>query len=102
MLATATDVLPRGNGWAYEFKWDGVRALLDVTDRGVRLYSRRGERGHDRLSRAASRRRRHAEDVLLDGEIVAFVDGRPSFEALQSRMHVRSKAEASRLAASSR
>ena len=35
---------------------------------------------------------------MLDGEIVAFVDGRPSFEALQERMHVRDKAEARRLA----
>ena len=32
-------------------------------------------------------------DALLDGEIVAFVDGRPSFERLQPRMHVRARRE---------
>jgi len=32
MLATSALALPRGAGWAYEFKWDGVRALVDVTD----------------------------------------------------------------------
>jgi bifunctional non-homologous end joining protein LigD len=98
MLATATDVLPRGDGWAYEFKWDGVRALMDVGERGVRLHSRRGNEvttAYPELLATAAQ----AGDALLDGEIVAFVDGRPSFEALQSRMHVRSKAEASRHAA---
>jgi bifunctional non-homologous end joining protein LigD len=37
--------------------------------------------------------------VLLDGEIVAFSDGRPDFEALQPRMHVSSADAALRLAA---
>lgn len=96
MLATATDVLPRGTGWAYEFKWDGVRALVDVSERGVHLFSRRGNEvttAYPELVRLAAK----AEDALVDGEIVAFVDGRPSFEALQARMHVRSAAEAKRL-----
>ena len=93
MLATAADVLPRGDGWAYEFKWDGVRALVDVSDRGVRLFSRRG----NEITTAYPELVGHAAgagDALLDGEIVAFVDGRPSFEALQARMHVRAKTEA--------
>lgn len=97
MLATATNLLPRGGGWAYEFKWDGVRALVDVSDRGVRMWSRRGNEvtiAYPELAAQVA----HAEDALLDGEIVAFVDGRPSFEALQSRMHVRSKVDARRLA----
>ena len=38
--------------------------------------------------------------VLLDGEIVAFTDGRPDFEALQPRMHVSSADAAFRLSAS--
>jgi bifunctional non-homologous end joining protein LigD len=37
--------------------------------------------------------------ALLDGEIVAFTDGRPDFEALQPRMHVASADAAFRLAA---
>jgi bifunctional non-homologous end joining protein LigD len=91
MLATSADVLPRGDGWSYEFKWDGVRALYDAG----RLYSRAGNDitlGYPELSGLVE------GDVLLDGEIVAFVDGRPSFEALQERMHVRGKADVLRLA----
>jgi bifunctional non-homologous end joining protein LigD len=98
MLATSVSSLPSGDGWAFEFKWDGVRTLLDATDRGVRLISRAGNDvsgGYPELIAQAA----GVGDALLDGEIVAFVDGRPSFERLQSRMHLRSKAEVARMAA---
>ena len=88
MLATAVTTLPRGDGWAYEFKWDGVRTLLDVGEGGVRLISRAGNDvslGYPEIVAQAA----DVGDALLDGEIVAFVDGRPSFERLQSRMHLR-------------
>jgi bifunctional non-homologous end joining protein LigD len=97
MLATAVTTLPSGDGWAYEFKWDGVRALLDVSDGGVRLQSRAGNDvsgGYPELLAQAD----GIEDALLDGEIVAFDEGRPSFERLQQRMHVRGRADVARLA----
>src|SRR3954469_5342232 len=97
MLATAADVLPRGAGWSFEFKWDGVRALIDVSERGTHLWSRAG----NEITTAYPELVGMAEgtgDALLDGEIVAFVDGRPSFDALQNRMHVRVKKDAHRLA----
>lgn len=96
MLATTTDRLPSGEEWAYEFKWDGVRALLDVTDRGARLTSRLGNDvtgGYPEIVAQAA----DVGDALLDGEIVTFLDGRPSFERLQLRMHVRGKADLARL-----
>jgi bifunctional non-homologous end joining protein LigD len=98
MLATAGR-LPAGDGWAYELKWDGVRASAYLAGgRLLRLVSRTGRditvaypelRG---LGAAAGSRQ-----VVLDGEIVAFDGGRPSFEALQQRMHVTSAAQAARL-----
>jgi bifunctional non-homologous end joining protein LigD len=97
MLATAVTTLPSGDEWAYEFKWDGVRVLLDATERGVRLVSRAGNdvsAGYPELVAQAA----GVGDALLDGEIVAFVDGRPSFERLQTRMHLRGKAEVTRVA----
>ena len=99
MLATAVSALPRGDGWAFEFKWDGVRALLDVSDRGVRITSRLGNEvtaAYPELVALAAR----AGDALVDGEIVVFEAGRPSFERLQSRMHVRGTAAAAQLARS--
>src|SRR5437899_1968723 len=93
MLATGGD-LPVGPGWAYELKWDGVRALAVLTGKGLRLYARSGAevtaaypelRGIATALRAAE-----VDEVVLDGEIVALgVDGRPNFMALAERMHVR-------------
>jgi bifunctional non-homologous end joining protein LigD len=97
MLATSVETLPSGDGWAYEFKWDGVRALMHVTDHGARLTSRADNDvsgGYPELIAQAA----DVGDAIFDGEIVVFVDGRPSFERLQTRMHLRGKAEVARMA----
>jgi bifunctional non-homologous end joining protein LigD len=96
MLATSGP-LPSGPGWAYEFKWDGVRTLADVSGSGLTLTSRLGNEVTAAYPELAGMKDL-AEDVLLDGEVVAFVEGRPSFPMLQHRMHVRGKAQARELA----
>ena len=53
MLATATDVLPIGEGWAFEPKWDGFRALARV-DGGVATFRSRND--NDLTTRFAARR----------------------------------------------
>lgn len=102
--AAAADRIPDDDDrrWAYEVKWDGVRAICFSTPGRLRLVSRSGNEITGRypelspLNRALSMRR-----AVLDGEIVAFgSDGRPSFEALQRRMHVERDAQVRRLAAS--
>jgi bifunctional non-homologous end joining protein LigD len=93
MLATAVSELPSGPGWAFEFKWDGVRALLDISENGTRIYGRNGNditEGYPELLGLSA----DVGDGLFDGEIVAMSNGRPSFEALQRRMHVRGAAVA--------
>jgi bifunctional non-homologous end joining protein LigD len=99
MARTAT--LPRDDGdWAFEVKWDGVRAICHSEPGRMRLHSRNllditpryPEIG--RLNRALSHHR-----AVLDGEVVALdADGRPSFGALQRRMHVSSETAVRRLA----
>jgi bifunctional non-homologous end joining protein LigD len=39
MLATLGE-LPSGGGWSYEFKWDGVRAIVYVERDDVHILSR--------------------------------------------------------------
>ena len=93
MLATPGELPDNDAGWAYEIKWDGVRALAYVEPGRLRLVSRNGndvtaqypEIG--RMDRALGDR-----EALLDGEVVAFDDeGRPSFERLQQRIHLTSE-----------
>ncbi|MFX0117422.1 MAG: ATP-dependent DNA ligase [Candidatus Hodarchaeota archaeon] len=66
---------------ALEPKMDGLRAQLHIDSAGeVRIYSRLLEditRGFPDLVEAAEALRYHS--VILDGEIVAFVDGKPVF-----------------------
>jgi bifunctional non-homologous end joining protein LigD len=94
--------LPRDDdAFAYEVKWDGVRALVAVEGGRARARSRRGSDitgSYPELRELG--RALGATEVLLDGELVAFdADGRPSFERLQRRMHA-SETAARRLAAS--
>ena len=84
--------------WAFEIKWDGVRAIAYSTPGELRLESRNLNDITDRypeLSRLGRALSSHS--AILDGEIVAFdSSGRPSFGALQQRMQVSSKAQAKR------
>jgi bifunctional non-homologous end joining protein LigD len=94
MLATLVHDVPTGHDWAYEMKWDGVRAFMRVQDGTVRITSRAGRditSGYPEF--AALGEELEKTDVLLDGEIVALDErGRPSFQLLQRRMHVRDAA----------
>jgi bifunctional non-homologous end joining protein LigD len=88
MLAT-TGPLPLGDHWAYEVKWDGVRALVAVEGGRVRATSRNG---NDITAAYPELAALDVADALIDGELVALVHGVPDFGALQARMHVRSPA----------
>jgi bifunctional non-homologous end joining protein LigD len=84
--------------WAYEMKWDGVRALGYVSGGRLRLVSRNAKDvtvAYPELGGLA--RQLGGRDGVLDGEIVAFDEGRPSFRALQNRMHQRNPAKIDRL-----
>lgn len=100
MLAVAGALPEDAQRWAYEVKWDGVRALADVHGGAVRLTSRAGNDvtgGYPELAELGVQ----VDDALLDGEVVALdpATGRPSFGLLQERMHVRDARRAAQLAA---
>jgi bifunctional non-homologous end joining protein LigD len=84
MLATRGTHVPTGDDWTHEVKWDGMRVLVDTRD-GVRLTSRNE---NDVSVSFPELQGLPADDVLLDGEVVAFGDGIPTFGALADRMHV--------------
>jgi len=88
MLSAAQDSIPGGDGWLYEPKWDGFRALVFFD--GERIYLQ------SRDSRPLGRYFPEVEaglaevlhgPVILDGELVLMTEHGLAFEALQMRLH---------------
>jgi ATP-dependent DNA ligase len=77
-LARSRSALPEGDGWAYEPKWDGFRAIVFVDGAEVELQSRNGKS----LTRYFPELRFPEGRFVLDGEIVA-----ASFDTLGQRIH---------------
>ena len=105
MLATRGPLLPgggaavpRGDEWAHEVKWDGMRLLVEIGDDRLRAYSRTGNDVAPAFPELAGLAVL-GPGTVLDGEAVTMVDGRPSFGALAERIHVRDARKVERLAA---
>lgn len=101
MLATATTGLPApAEGWTFEMKWDGIRALAYCEGGVVRVETRNLRDVTVSWPELRPLGAAVPAPTLLDGEIVAFgADGSPSFQRLQERMHVANPAVAARKAA---
>jgi ATP-dependent DNA ligase len=83
-LALSRKALPEGEGWAYEPKWDGFRALAFVDGDDVYLQSR----GSKPLRRYFPELVFPEGEYVLDGELVILgSDGHEEFDALQNRLH---------------
>src|SRR5438270_302783 len=99
----AATLLPKGmpapdEAYAYEFKWDGVRALTYIREGEVCVQSRNLLDVTGQYPEAtAVGENLDGRTAVLDGEIVALdKKGRPSFQLLQGRMHIGSKVEVQR------
>ncbi|MEW5974362.1 MAG: DNA ligase D [Acidobacteriota bacterium] len=71
-------------GWLYEIKWDGYRAIAEVWEERVRLYSRNLLSLEERFPEVVQALLNFGHQAVLDGEVVAIDDsGKPSFQLLQ-------------------
>jgi bifunctional non-homologous end joining protein LigD len=100
MLASAAQLPSHEEEWAFEIKWDGVRAITYWRPHEMRIESRNLNDVSTRYPELrALGPQLGSREAVLDGEIVSFdEDGRPSFERLQRRMHVVSPSAIRRLA----
>jgi len=88
MLAKASDGLPAGDGWLFEPKWDGFRAIV-FRDGDEVLIQSRDLKPLDRYfpELAAPIRASLPERCVVDGEVVISRDGELDFESLLLRIH---------------
>jgi bifunctional non-homologous end joining protein LigD len=88
--------IPESNSdeWAYEIKWDGIRALGYADHGRWGMHSRRLEDVTARYPELAAVAEQLSDRAaILDGEVVALDDqGRPRFQLMQSRMGLTSPA----------
>jgi ATP-dependent DNA ligase len=88
MLSKRIDTLPEGEGWIFEPKWDGFRALI-FRDRDELTIQSRDEKPLNRFfpELIAPLRAQLPARCVLDGEIVIARNGALDFDALQLRLH---------------
>ncbi|HEV3309779.1 MAG TPA: non-homologous end-joining DNA ligase, partial [Chloroflexota bacterium] len=85
MLATESDRPFDRDGWLFEIKWDGYRAIAEVESAGeTRLYSRNGLSFNERFPAIVDDLKKLGRAAVLDGEVVAVDEaGRAQFQWLQ-------------------
>src|SRR5262249_51176058 len=70
MLATLADLPFDKAGWVFELKWDGYRAIAEIDEQQVRLYSRNGLSFNDRYPAIVKNLEHVGHQAVLDGEVV--------------------------------
>lgn len=97
MKATLGTGVPEGGDWVYEVKYDGVRVLAHATPEKAHLMTRNGREKTAQFPEVVAALREAARAaggaLVLDGELVALVRGKPArFQEIQDRVHLRDEA----------
>jgi len=87
MLAMLVNQAFNGENWIFEIKWDGYRAMADISKGVVSLYSRNFSSFNAHYPDVVKDLSKVKESVLLDGEIIASSKGHIGFQALQTAGH---------------
>lgn len=84
MLARESDQPFDDKEWLFEIKFDGYRAISEIRNGNVNLYSRNGLSFNAAYPIVVNELKKIKHDVILDGEIVVLnEEGKPDFQKLQ-------------------
>ncbi|MEW6660831.1 MAG: DNA ligase [Bacillota bacterium] len=82
--------IPEGKEWVAQIKWDGVRVLTYFDGLAVRLFNRKkNERTMQYPELTDIQRYCYSSCVILDGEVIALLNGKPSFQEVMRRDGIR-------------
>lgn len=100
MLVGSADSPPAAGRWAYETKWDGMRAICRAGASGAGVWSKNGTDFTDAFPELSDLGRAlGGRSAVIDGELVCFgPDGRPSFARIRRRWAPAARKAAARLA----
>jgi bifunctional non-homologous end joining protein LigD len=84
MLAKETSQPFDDENWIYEIKWDGYRAIAEIINGKVKLYSRNGLSFNEYYPKVVKALEKIKKNIVIDGEIVVLnEEGMPNFQMLQ-------------------
>lgn len=84
MLAKSFEKAFDDEDWIFEIKWDGYRAVADLSSEKSLFYSRNGISFLSKFDKVSLDFDQQKHKMILDGEIVAYDEnGRPNFQLLQ-------------------
>ncbi|MBB6372605.1 DNA ligase D [Chryseobacterium shigense] len=84
MLARSSDKAFDDEDWVFEIKWDGYRAIADLSHKEPLFYSRNGISFLLKFEKITEGFEHQKHSMILDGEIVAYDEhGKPNFQLLQ-------------------
>lgn len=78
--------------WLFEPKLDGIRAFAMIDKGTVKLITRNGLDQTSQFPEVARHLSEQRGAMVLDGEIVAFEDGKPGFTPMMKRFHLKEAA----------
>ncbi|SMO85530.1 bifunctional non-homologous end joining protein LigD [Chryseobacterium rhizoplanae] len=84
MLAKLSEEAFNDKDWIFEIKWDGYRAIADLSHDVPLFYSRNGISFLSKFEKIALEFEKQKHHMILDGEVVAYDEqGKPNFQFLQ-------------------
>lgn len=84
MLAKSFEKAFDDEDWIFEIKWDGYRAIVDLSNEKPLFYSRNGISFLSKFDKVSQDFGQQKHKMILDGEIVAYDEnGKPNFQLLQ-------------------
>ncbi len=95
MLLKEIPKVIKSSKYIYEVKFDGIRALIHVSKESFKIISRNGKditNFYPELKEIQKLIKKN-EKVIFDGEIIALKEGKPSFQLLQKRNHLKNITE---------
>lgn len=85
MLATLVDKPVEEDGWLYEVKWDGFRAIAYLNKERVEIRSRNNKNFNEKFYPVFKALKEWSVNAVIDGEIIVINNqGLPDFNALQT------------------
>lgn len=86
-LATLVEDMPTGDNWIFEMKFDGYRALAAIAGDQVRIYTRNANDWTTQFGSLVKPLSKLTKgSALIDGEIVAFKNGKTDFSTLKDAL----------------